>query len=48
MLNKHKKIITLVLVAALCMAAMFTLGACGKEEEAAPEPVTVHCAVGVL
>ena len=40
MLKKHKKIITLILVAALCMAAMFTLGACGKEEEAAPEPVT--------
>ncbi len=40
MFKKHKKIITLVLVAALCMAAMFTLGACGKEEEAAPEPVT--------
>lgn len=39
MLKKHKKIITLVLVAALCMAAMFTMGACGKEE-APPEPVT--------
>ena len=39
MLKKHKKIVTLILVLALCMTAMFTLGACGKEEEV-PEPVT--------
>lgn len=41
MLNKHKKIVTLILVAALCMATMFTMSACGEEkEEAAKEPVT--------
>lgn len=40
MLKKHKKILLTVLVVAVCAASMFTLGACGKEEAAAEEPVT--------
>ena len=42
--KKHKKILLMVLVVVLCMATMFTLGACGKEapaeEPKAEEPVT--------
>lgn len=40
MFKTHKKILLAVLVVVMCTASMFTLGACGKEEPAAEEPVT--------